>query len=149
MTQLVAATLGVPPRPGVTLAESIVSFLQPKALLVVLDNCEHVIDAAGRLAERVVARCPDVRIVATSREGLAVAGEQVWPLRTLAVPEPATSTEAIVSDDAVLLFVDRARASRPDFAIDGAERGAGRGDLSPARRDAPRRSSSRRRGWSR
>ena len=120
MTQLVAATLGVPPRPGVTLGESIVSFLQPKALLVVLDNCEHVIDAAGRLAERVVARCPDVRIVATSREGLAVAGEQVWPLRTLAVPEPAASTEAIVSDDAVLLFVDRARASRPDFAIDGA-----------------------------
>ena len=118
MSQLVAATLGVQPKPGASLLESIVSFLQPKALLVILDNCEHVIDAAGRLAEGVVGRCPDVRIVATSREGLAVAGEQVWPLRTLQVPDPSLAPEEIAADDSVLLFADRARASRPGFSLE-------------------------------
>jgi predicted ATPase/class 3 adenylate cyclase len=112
MVQVVAATLGVSPRPGLSLEGSIREFLAPKALLMVLDNCEHLLDAAGRLADGVLRECPGVRILATSREGLAVAGEQVSPLRSLALPDQA----ALLDSDATRLFVERARAVRPEFA---------------------------------
>ncbi|MCJ7438879.1 MAG: adenylate/guanylate cyclase domain-containing protein [Acidimicrobiia bacterium] len=124
LLQVVAATLGVNARPGMTLAESIPDFLRTKRLLIVLDNCEHLMDAAGRLAESVLHECPDVRILATSREGLAVAGEHVWPLRSLALPDPAADAAAIVGSDAVQLFADRARAARAGFALDDAHAGA-------------------------
>jgi predicted ATPase/class 3 adenylate cyclase len=117
MIQLIAATLGVQPRQGTTLEGAIVDFLRTKQLLLVLDNCEHVLDAAGRIAERVLAACPGVRVVATSREGLAVAGEQVWPLRSLSVPD-STDLSEIAASDAVRLFEERASAVRPGFAVD-------------------------------
>jgi predicted ATPase/class 3 adenylate cyclase len=117
MIQLVAATLGVQPRQGTTLEGAIVDFLRAKQLLLVLDNCEHVLEAAGRIAERVLAACPSVRVIATSREGLAVGGEQVWPLRSLSLSE--TTDEAdLAASDAVRLFEDRAVAVRPEFAVD-------------------------------
>ena len=72
-----------------TLVESIVDFLRPRQMLVVLDNCEHLLDAAAELAEAILAGCPGVRILATSREGLGIAGEHVWPLRSLALSADA------------------------------------------------------------
>jgi predicted ATPase len=106
------------------LAQSIVEYLRNRTVVVVLDNCEHLIDDAGRLAEAILRECPGVRILATSREGLAVAGERVWPLRSLPVPGSATSPDATLESAAVQLFVDRARAARPGFALDATNAGA-------------------------
>jgi len=117
LAQIVAASLGAPLRSGVDPADCIADFLRPRRLLLVLDNCEHLIDAAGTLAERVIQQCPDVRIVATSREGLAVDGEQVIPLRSLAVPGDTAGPEAIAASAAVQLFVERARSAKSDFAL--------------------------------
>ena len=113
-----SAALGVPLRSGRSLGESIVEFLRMKRLLLVLDNCEHVLDAAAELAERCLAGSPGLRILATSREGLAIAGEQVRPLRSLPTPDAAATIDAIAATDSVGLFVERARAARPDFAVD-------------------------------
>ncbi len=119
--QVVATALGVPSRSGMGMAESIVEFLRAKHLLLVLDNCEHLLDAAADLAERIVETCPEVRLLATSREGLAVDGEQVVPLRSLGLPGEGADAGAIEAADAVQLFIERARAAQPDFSISTAD----------------------------
>ena len=81
-------------------------FLAPRQALLVLDNCEHIIAGAARLADNLLARCPDLQILATSRESLAIAGESLWPLQPLAI------------DEASELFVARARAIAPGFRAD-------------------------------
>ena len=121
LAQVVSAALAVPSRAGMDLAESIVEYLRPKHLLLVLDNCEHLLDAAGDLAERIVDACPNVRVLATSREGLAVDGEQVMPLRSLGLPDASADPGAVEATDAVQLFVERARAAQPDFSIAASE----------------------------
>jgi predicted ATPase/DNA-binding SARP family transcriptional activator len=86
-------------------------------LLVILDNCEHLIDACAHIAEEVLSRCPAVRILATSREPLAIAGEVLRPLGPLSTP-PLGATPAAIADTAsVRLFADRAAAVRPGFAV--------------------------------
>jgi predicted ATPase len=115
MGQVVAQALGVVPRPQMTFGESIVDFLRSRELLLVLDDCEHLVQEAAELAQAIMAGAPQVRVLATSREGLGVPGEHYWPLRTLSVP-PA-GAEALASD-AVRLFVDRAAAVVPGFALD-------------------------------
>jgi len=117
MVQVIAATLGVRPRPGLELDESIAEFLRNKQLLVVLDNCEHLLDASARLAELVLQECPGVRIIATSREGLAVEGEHVVPLRSLGLP-PKRSSGQELEASALQLFADRAAAARDGFTLD-------------------------------
>jgi predicted ATPase/class 3 adenylate cyclase len=116
--QVVATALGVTPRPGMSLESSIVEFLRSKQLLLVLDNCEHLLNAAGRFAEGVMRACPEVRMLATSREGLAVDGEQMRPLRSLSLPDPSDPPDVVAASDAATLFVDRARAARPGFDLD-------------------------------
>jgi predicted ATPase/class 3 adenylate cyclase len=119
MTEVVASALGVAPRVGMSLEASVLDWLQPREALVVLDNCEHLLDAASRLAEGVLRECPAARVLATSREVLAVPGEQVIGLRSLPVPDAdTTDPETIAASDAVRLFVDRARAARAGFHVD-------------------------------
>ena len=120
LLQVVAAALGVSPHPSTTLEGSILDWLRTKRLLLVLDNCEHLIDSAGRFAESVLHACAGVRMLATSREGLAVEGERIVALRSLSVPTAATSFEAISAAESVALFVERARAVRADFTLDAA-----------------------------
>ena len=122
MGQVVAAELGVSQRVGMSWAESVSDYLRPKQLLLVLDNCEHLIGSARDLAEQVLRECPGVRILTTSREGLGVAGEHVWALRSLPVPKP-TETD-IASTDAVILFTERAEAARASFTLDATNAGA-------------------------
>jgi len=117
MAQVVASALGVVQRPQMTLGESIVDFLRARRMLVVLDNCEHLLDEAAVLVEMILAAAPGVRVLATSREGLGLPGERVWPLRSLGLP---TTLDAAGSSDAVVLFAERARAVVPDFVLDGA-----------------------------
>jgi predicted ATPase/class 3 adenylate cyclase len=118
LAQVVAATLGVLARPATTLADSIIDALRMRELVLVLDNCEHLVAAVGRLAEGLLRDCPGVRILATSREALGIAGEQVWPLRALELPAPTAPVDAVMASEAVQLFAERARAVMPGFALD-------------------------------
>ncbi len=106
----VATVLGVTPQAGSTVTESIANVLSGRRLLVVWDNCEHVLDAAAALVDAILARASTVTVVATSREGLRVAAEWLWPVPSLDVG--ATDAAA-----AVELFVDRARAVNPGFGV--------------------------------
>jgi predicted ATPase/class 3 adenylate cyclase len=117
MAQVVANALGVVQRSARSLDESIVEFLRSREALLVLDNCEHLLDASARLAAAVVGNCPGVRILATSREGLAVEGERVVPVRSLALPT-SSALEAAMASEAVRLFVERSEAARPGFVLD-------------------------------
>jgi predicted ATPase len=117
LAQVVASTLGVPQRAGRPLERSIVEFLRSSRLLLVLDNCEHLLDPSGRLAAAVLAGCPGVRVLATSREALAVPGEQVWPLRSLELPDTASDVHAAAASGAGRLFCERAVGARPDFVL--------------------------------
>ena len=128
MLQVIAASLGVHARPGVSIEDSIGEFLRAKRLLVVLDNCEHLLDVAARFADMVLRDAPQVRILATSREGLAVEGEHIRALRSLPLPDPSADVDAVLRSDAGRLFVDRARAVDSAFALDEST-GAAVGEL--------------------
>ena len=108
MAQVVAATLGCVQRPGLSMVESIVEYLKVRELLLVLDNCEHLLDEAGALAEATLATCPSVTVLATSREALEVDGERVVRVRSLGAPEPSATREQLLESAAVRLFGDRA-----------------------------------------
>jgi predicted ATPase len=114
MHQLVAATLNIASRPGLGVRDSVVEYLGPKTLLLLLDNCEHVIDAAAELAQLVVAGCPHVRVLATSREPLAVDGERVRPVGSLATADEASAPTDRSKSDAVRLFLERAAEAQPE-----------------------------------
>jgi predicted ATPase/class 3 adenylate cyclase len=115
LVQVVAIALGVVQRAQMSLADSIVDFLRPRRLLVVLDNCEHLLDAAAELVQNVLAAAPGVRILATSREGLAVEGEHLWPLPSLGLPADLNQAAA---SESVVLFAERATAVNPRFVLD-------------------------------
>ncbi|MEV6901034.1 BTAD domain-containing putative transcriptional regulator [Amycolatopsis sp. NPDC051372] len=94
-----------------------VGALRGREALLVLDNCEHVIDAAAELAERLLGECPRLRIVATSREPLAVTGEALWPVEPLALPPQDASVADAMACASVRLLADRAAAVRPGFEV--------------------------------
>ena len=104
----VAAVLGVTQQPGKSVSESVVSALEGRVRLLVFDNCEHVLDAAADLIEAILTESSSVRVLATSREGLDVADEQIWPVRSLEV------------DAAAELFMARAHSVAPGFTADDA-----------------------------
>jgi predicted ATPase/DNA-binding CsgD family transcriptional regulator len=115
---VVAAALGIREQPGVGAAEALARVLAGQQLLLVLDNCEHVIGAAARLCAGLLAACDDVRVLATSREPLAVAGEARYRLGPLTLPGPGDGVDA-AGCEAVALFADRARRADARFALDG------------------------------
>jgi predicted ATPase len=120
--QAVAAAVGVREEPGRPLLATLTDALRPKLLLVVLDNCEHLLEACARLADALLRACPHVRVLATSREALGLAGETIWRVPSLPVPgdaagQPARIAAGVSRNAAVRLFTDRAAAVRPGFAI--------------------------------
>ena len=106
----VAAVLGITQQPGKTVSESVAAALEGRVRLLVFDNCEHVLDAVADLVDAILAQSATVRIVATSREGLGVADEQVWPVSSL-------DLGAGIDSAAVNLFVERSRAIAPRFSM--------------------------------
>ena len=114
----VAAVLGITQQPGKTVSESVAAALEGRVRLLVIDNCEHVLDAAADLIEAILAHSATVRVLATSREGLGVPDEQVWPVRSL-------DAAAGIDSAAVSLFVERAQGIAPGFSmVDGDEAAA-------------------------
>src|SRR5205823_80982 len=117
--EAVAAVLGVREGPGRPLLDALVAHLRPRGLLLVLDNCEHLVDACAALCETLLGRCPDLRILATSREPLRLGGEVVWRVPSLPAPDPERlpAPAELAVYPAVQLFVARARAIRQDLAL--------------------------------
>jgi predicted ATPase/transcriptional regulator with XRE-family HTH domain len=120
-----AQTLDIRPADAQPLEESLISYLRPKHLLVVLDNFEQVL-AAAPLVSRLLERCPQLSVLVTSREGLHIYGEQEYPVPPLAQPDlkqlaPGADLFRVLSQyAAVELFIQRARAVKPDFAVTNA-----------------------------
>src|SRR4051812_6687192 len=100
-----------------TAEDQLLGNLRARGVLLVLDNCEHLADACALLAERLLEFCPDVRLLATSREPLAARGEVQYAIDPLPVPPEAADAAALTGSAAAELFLDRARAARPDFAL--------------------------------
>lgn len=115
----VAAALGVRGTAGRPLLATLAAALAPHRLLLVLDNCEHLIGACARLAETLLRACPHLRILTTSRESLHIPGEITWRVPSLALPGPGSlpTPESLAQVEAVAFFLDRARARRPDFTL--------------------------------
>jgi predicted ATPase/predicted Ser/Thr protein kinase len=121
----VAAAVGVREEPGKSPAETLAAHLAPRRALVVLDNCEHLLHACADLVATLLAAGPGLRVVATSREGLAVAGEQAYAVPSLALPPAgaAPPLDVVAASESVRLFVERARLQQSEFEI-GAENAA-------------------------
>jgi predicted ATPase len=115
----VAAVLGVREEPGRPLLATLTDALRAKRLVLVLDNCEHLLDACARLAEALLRACAGLRILATSREALGIAGEVPYRVPSLAVPaaHDPPPVEALARYEAVRLFAERAAVVQPGFAV--------------------------------
>ncbi|OBK75261.1 BTAD domain-containing putative transcriptional regulator [Mycobacterium sp. 1274761.0] len=108
----VAAALRLQQQQGLGIEDTVIEFLRTHELLLLVDNCEHVLPAAARLVDRIVRNCPHVVVLATSREALAVEGERIFDVPSLPVA------------DAAALFAERARSARPDFDLESEPVGA-------------------------
>src|SRR5262249_18994130 len=97
--------------------ESVLDYLAAKRLLLVLDNCEHLLDAIARQVDAIEHRCPHVLVLATSRESLGLAGERIVAVPPLGVPARDADVEEVRRAEAVCLFGDRASAAKRDFAL--------------------------------
>lgn len=117
--QAVASALGVKEQGGGALLDALLRYLRDKTLLIVLDNCEHVVQACAEFAQRVLQTAPNVKLLASSRDALQTAGETVIHVPPLAAPDAgATITPAgLAQIDAVRLFIDRATAAQPAFRV--------------------------------
>jgi predicted ATPase/class 3 adenylate cyclase len=117
----VARVLGVREESGRPLVETLIESLHYRALLLILDNCEHVIEVCAGLAELIMKRCEHVWLLATSREPFAIAGERVYRVPPMSLPTGAVDEldpGELVSFEAIRLFVERAREHRPEFLLD-------------------------------
>ncbi|HLY67543.1 MAG TPA: BTAD domain-containing putative transcriptional regulator, partial [Chloroflexota bacterium] len=124
VAQAVASILEVQEQPGRTLLQTLVNYLKPRALLLVLDNCEHLLQACAQLSEVLLRSCAGLRVLATSRQALGIGGETAYRVPSLRQPDPHAlflAEKELVSVsagyDAVRLFVERARSQRSDFAL--------------------------------
>jgi predicted ATPase/DNA-binding winged helix-turn-helix (wHTH) protein len=113
-----ATALDVSTRQQTSIEDAIVDMLRPRCALLVLDNCEHVVDTVAVLADHILRACPSVSIIATSREPLAVPGEHVWTVDPLTTPDPDAPAEALADIASIALFLERARAADPRFELD-------------------------------
>ena len=112
---VVAGVVGVDAQPGQAMTDAVIERLRYAEVLLVLDNCEHLLDPVARLVAAIERACPRVAVLASSREGLDIEGERVVAVTALGLPEPDSDVEAIEHSAAVRLFVERARAGKEGF----------------------------------
>ena len=129
---LVAAAIGVREERDRPLDETLAQALQPRSMLLILDTCEHLVDACAELAHGLLVSCPGLRIIATSREPLLIRGEVIWRVPPLGLPpgslciaeaggDARFRVDELVGYEAVRLFLDRAEAAWPGFALEAAQ----------------------------
>ncbi|MDQ6744219.1 MAG: tetratricopeptide repeat protein, partial [Candidatus Dormibacteraeota bacterium] len=120
LARTVAQTIGIAEQGQADAVEQVVAELGSQRVLMILDNCEHLAEAAAMLSERLLRACPQLTVIATSRERLGVGGELVWRVEPMEVPasERRYEAEELAGIGAVELFLDRARRSSPEFVID-------------------------------
>ena len=125
--QAVAKALGVREQPGRPLTETLKDALRARKMLLVVDNCEHLIEAVVRLVDALLDSCPGLRVLATSRETLSAAGEVAWVVPSLTVPDPQrpSTPQELEAYESVRLFVERAGQRDPSFAVDSPQRNGG------------------------
>ena len=114
----VAGVLGIREDATRPMGDVLVDVLGDRAVLIVLDNCEHLIDAAAKLADRLIRACPGVELIVTSREPLGIDGEYVYRVPSLPAPDAGAVLDDIAASDAVRLFVERGQAQQASFAVD-------------------------------
>jgi predicted ATPase/class 3 adenylate cyclase len=114
----IGTVLGVVSRPGRPALDALVEALAPQHPLIVLDNCEHLIDACASTADAILRRCPDVHLLVTSREPLGIGGEAIYRVPPLSLPSGDDGQSGWAGSDAVALFVDRARKQGVDLTAD-------------------------------
>jgi hypothetical protein len=120
--QVVASVLGVREEAGAPLAQTLAGVLHERSLLLIFDNCEHLLDAVAQFAYDILQRCPEVQVLATSREPLGITGEVVYRVPALSAPSlglvgDRQDLKDLASYEAVRLFVERAAAARPGFQL--------------------------------
>jgi predicted ATPase/class 3 adenylate cyclase len=115
----VANVLDVREAPGQSLLQTLTTALKSRRLLIVLDNCEHLLAACAQLADALIRACPNVKVLASSREGLNIAGELTYRVPSLSLPErgQVVTVETLSQYEAARLFIDRAAAVASDFAV--------------------------------
>jgi predicted ATPase/DNA-binding CsgD family transcriptional regulator len=126
LPQAVASSLGVREGAGIPVLDSVITHLQARTALLVLDNCEHLLQASAQISTALLETCPGLQLLATSREPLGVPGEMVWIVPPLSLPEPQpwrspgqerVSLSMYERSEAIQLFVVRASAAAPSFAL--------------------------------
>ncbi|HQV29131.1 MAG TPA: AAA family ATPase, partial [Thermoflexales bacterium] len=120
----VAAIFDVRDQPGRTMLEQLQDYLRTRQVLLVLDNCEHLIAASARVADALVRACPRVKVLASSREALGLAGERIFHVPSLGLPDARAALDVIGQSEAVQLFVERAAAAQPRFSLNEQNAGA-------------------------
>jgi predicted ATPase/DNA-binding CsgD family transcriptional regulator len=117
--QAVASALSVREQPGRSSTETLIDYLAPKKVLLVLDNCEHLIEACAALAEALLHSCPGLRVLATSREALGITGEVAWLVPSLSLPDlrHLPVVESLSQVESTRLFIERTRAVKPSFTL--------------------------------
>jgi predicted ATPase/class 3 adenylate cyclase len=123
--QAVASVLGVREQQGRPLIDTLIDYLRTKSLLLMLDNCEHLIEDCAQLVADLLGACPNLKVLSSSREALGVAGETAYRVPSLSLPAAGAATpEALIRSEAVRLFVERAQAMQPGFALSDQNRAA-------------------------
>jgi class 3 adenylate cyclase len=122
LTSAVAQVLGIKEQAGQTIQQALLDSLKSKSLLLLLDNCEHLLFACAQLVAALLRSCPNVKVLATSRESLGIGGEQSYRVPSLATPDlkQKVTPESLSQYEAVRLFIDRACSHKPDFAVTNA-----------------------------
>jgi predicted ATPase len=119
LPQTVANTLGLREVPGVSITAVLLDHLRPRQILLLLDNCEHLIQACAELVEKMLSACPSLKVLATSREALSIAGESAYLVPALSLPGAAQTRpdEILAQSEAVRVFVERAAEALPGFEL--------------------------------
>ncbi|MGA7192003.1 MAG: adenylate/guanylate cyclase domain-containing protein, partial [Anaerolineales bacterium] len=116
--QTIASVLGLREQLGMSLNELLIDFLRAKNLLLIIDNCEHLVESCAQLADQLLHACANIKIVASSREALGISGETVYRVPSLSLPNPDQITrEALTQSESAQLFIERATAANPKFNI--------------------------------
>lgn len=115
--QSVCAALGVKPEGDTSALDALINYMHEKKILLVVDNCEHLIDACAQLCDSLLHACPDLRIIASSREALGIEGENAYRVPSLSLPNPKSGLQVIEESEAVMLFMERAATILPEFEM--------------------------------